>query len=618
MSFLASLSLLLAATGRAAMPDTARTFHVHATAGNDANDGLTPASPWQTLAKVNAARLKPGNTVRFCRGETWRGQLVPRSGDATAPITYTAYGDGPKPLLLGSESRNEPGDWHHEGGNIWATLPMRVIRGALVKDTARSAWSTHHEAGAKVETTREQGGVHRLACSHSGTRSNHIQFSVADFAVEAGKAYELVFRARCTRPFTVARIALMKRDRPWTSYGSSRQASAQIADAWRDHATRFQATHTADDARITLFLGGALPAGATLSFEPRELREVQCNQRRPLDVDVGNIIFDHGAATGVKKWRPDDLEQQGDYWYDAAHWQVRLCSKGNPAERFRSIELALRRHIINEGGRHHVTYQDLALRYGAAHGIGGGETDHITVRRCDLSYIGGGHQLTRPGGRPVRYGNAIEFWNGARHNLVEGCRIWEVYDAALTNQGNGPGNVQERITYRHNVIWNCEYSFEYWNRDQTSRTEHIVFEHNTCVDAGRGWAHGQRPDPNGRHLMFYTNTAQTTDFVVRDNIFANATESCLRLGSPDWSKGIVMDRNCWWQAKGTLILWLREPFAPDRFAAYRQKTGLDAGSILAAPRFVDAAARDYRLAPDSPGRTLAADGGPVGARPTGR
>jgi len=63
---------------------------------------------------------------------------------------------------------------------------------------------------------------------------------------------------------------------------------------------------------------------------------------------------------------------------------------------------------------------------------------------------------------PLR--NGIEFWSNARDCLVEGCRLWEIYDAALTNQGNGT-NQQVNITYRDNVIWNSEYSFEYWNRD---------------------------------------------------------------------------------------------------------------------------------------------------------
>lgn len=86
------------------------------------------------------------------------------------------------------------------------------------------------------------------------------------------------------------------------------------------------------------------------------------------------------------------------------------------------------------------------------------------------------------------------------------------------------GDASGVITYRRNVIWNSEYSFEYWNRGPASRTRNIVFEHNTCVDAGQGWGHAQRPDPNGRHLMFYDNAAVTTNVVIRYNIFCNATD----------------------------------------------------------------------------------------------
>jgi len=605
------LTFGLAAASQGAEP-RARVLHVDARGGDDASDGLAASRAWRTLAKVNAAALRPGDAVLFRRGEAWRGQLVPQSGDETGCITYGAYGDGAKPLLLGSVSRSSPADWQRKEGDIWSTARAAYTETGRAEDLSRADWRVHDEGGAQVAVTR-QGDVRELRCAASGTRGNHIQLYVTGLSIQAGRDYRFTFRARCSTPFGAPAIRLMRSHKPWTSYGSTRLGAPAIGAEWRELAVVFRASRTADDARITLFLGGALPAGATLGFEPGRLAEVRCNQALPLDVDVGSIIFDHGAATGVKKWTPEDLKQPGDYWYDGQHWRVLLRSEGNPADRHKSIELALRRHIINEGGRHHVTFEGLALRYGAAHGVGGGNTHHITVRGCDLSYIGGGHQLTRPGGRPVRYGNAIEFWDSAHDNLVEGCRIWEVYDAALTNQGNSPGNVQADITYRHNVIWNCEYSFEYWNRDQTSRTRNIRFEHNTCVDAGRGWAHGQRPDPNGRHLMFYHNSAQTSGFVIRHNIFAGATESCLRLGPPDWSAGLVMERNCWWQPEGALLLWLRKPHARDAFGGWREQTGLGQGSVVADPRFVDAAGRDFRLAADSAARALSAEGGQVGA-----
>ena len=35
------------------------TYHVSAGVGKDSNDGLSPRSAWQTIARVNSARLKP-------------------------------------------------------------------------------------------------------------------------------------------------------------------------------------------------------------------------------------------------------------------------------------------------------------------------------------------------------------------------------------------------------------------------------------------------------------------------------------------------------------------------------------------------------------------------------
>ena len=51
----------------------------------------------------------------------------------------------------------------------------------------------------------------------------------------------------------------------------------------------------------------------------------------PLAVDVGNIIFDHGAAVGVKKWSRAELQKPWDYFYDSNGKCVLLRSDGNPA-----------------------------------------------------------------------------------------------------------------------------------------------------------------------------------------------------------------------------------------------------------------------------------------------
>jgi len=452
------------AIGASPENDKNRTFYVDSEQGGDANDGRSVDTAWCSLDGVNGADLKPGDTVRFRCGGVWRGSLVPASGDENAPVTYTSYGDGPKPLILGSLPRNRPEDWTLVRENLWATLPM-------------------------------------------------------EYALEE-----------------------------------------EIVD--------------------------------------------------PLSVDVGNAIFDHGARCGWKKWSVDELENPYDYYYDGSSWRVFLHSEVNPATVHKSIELAMKRHVVNQSGAHHVVYDGLAVKYGAAHGFGGGGTHHLVIRNCDLAYIGGGHQFTRPGGRPVRYGNAIEFWGAARDHLVEGCRIWEVYDAALTNQGRGPSSKQVNITYRNNVVWNCEYSFEYWNNPETALTKNIRFVNNTCVDAGTVWSHAQRPDRNGSHLMFYSNTAVTSGIEVKYNVFSGVTEWGSRYSS-GWKPLPEMDHNLWFTEEGVMVNWFGKKI--ESFEGYRETTGLDAHSLFADPEFLDAAGGDYRLAPDSPARTIRPDGGPVGA-----
>ena len=613
------LAGLLSTTAGLAPAAAARTFYIDAALGDDAHEGLTPEAAWRSLARVNRAALAPGDRVLFRRGCSWRGQLAPRSGSADGAITYGAFGEGPKPVLLGSVAADRPEDWQPAGEHLWETVPVRFEATGAEVELLSERWSLHQESGAACELTREKQGapgktVLRLTCRNSGTRANHLQLSFPGLTVREGKYYLLTFRAKVTKPLTPASVTLMKSGPPWSSYAEVQTSPPAIGPDWSEHTVRFLAGQDAADARVTFFLGGALSADATLLLEPVRIVQVKCNQAVPLSVDVGNIIFDGGKAVGVKKWQPAELRRDGDYFYDADSWQVRLRSEANPATRHQGIELALRRHIIDQGGRRSVTYEDLDLRYGAAHGIGGDNTRQITVRRCDISYIGGGHQLTHPDGTPVRYGNGIEFWSSARDCLVEDCRIWEIYDAALTNQGSGT-NVQEGITYRRNVIWNSEYSFEYWNGGPASRTHNIVFEHNTCVDAGFGWGHGQRPDPNGRHLMFYNNTAATTQVVIRDNIFCKASDSLLRLTGTDWAAALTMERNCWFQSRGPWAHWAKETLDAEGFPAFMHQRGWALHGVPADPQFVDPAKRDYRLGPSSPARASRGHGRPAGALP---
>ena len=594
-----------------------RVFYVDSIKGDDASTGDSPAAAWASLERVNGANLRPGDTVFFKRGCVWRGSLMPRSGTKGAPVTYAAYGEGEKPALLGSVAADKPTDWERISENVWATREPTWTPGRVVLDLRDKAWSCHQEGDAQAPfriETRPDGVRCVIDCQKSGSRGNYIQmWGPAVEWEKLGDAGFMVlrFRARCTKPFRTGPIRVMRGGRPWPTYATGGVSGPMIGKEWKLYEQRLAVVSRGDRPRLHIYLGGTIPDGATFEFQPIELVAAECSHKDFLPVDVGNVIFDHGNVCGWKRWKLQDVKRPYDYFYDGQTMRVFVCLDRNPAEAHSSIELALKRHIVNQGGKHDVIYDGLAVRYGAGHGFGGGDTARLIIRNCDVSYIGGGHQLTRRG-RPVRHGNGVEFWGACRDNLVEHCRVWEVYDAALTNQGRGPASIQENITYRNNLIWNCEYSFEYWNNPESARTHDIHFVNNTCINAGGGWAHAQRPNPNGSHLMFYSNTAETRGVVVKYNVFYRSTEWGSRY-SRGWNPLPDMDYNVWYAPEGELCFFFREHIKREDVHGYREKTGLDRHSFFGDPKLVDPARGDFRLAPDSPARRLRPDGGQIGA-----
>lgn len=582
----------LLATAALAGPASSTTYYV-ATSGSDTRDGRSPVAAWRTIDRVNRADLKPGDRVLFRRGDMWRGSLRPHSGAAGRPITYSAFGRGAKPEFRGSVAASRPADWRRAGNDLWVCggTPSQEHRGLAEPDPGERArqWWHYAENGAAANGVPRRSAAspagYTITCLKPGSLRSDLQVMAQGIGLEAGKCYRLLLRMRADRAITVAMPSLMRASSPWTDFSSGPGLrSAAVGTEWSVACQYYRANTTSRDARLTLYLGDALPQGARLEIDRCSFLECPATELPvdgPFPVDVGNLIFGNEASCGVKVWTQADLKHQGQFWYDPQERTVTLYSTTNPAARYGKIECALYRHIIDEGGASHVTYEDLALRYGGAHGIGGGDTHHITVRRCDLSYIGGADQFG--GGKRVRFGNGIEFWANAHDNLVEWCRLWEIYDAALTNQNMGNPSTEADITYRYNTIWNSEYSFEYWNRPGTSKTARIAFIHNTCLNAGHGWSHAQRPDPSGRHLCFYASEAAESEILVANNLFIEATGNAFY--APDWTASAIsrlkLDGNLWRQASGNMMSVAGRNYPMSAFAAYQAATGQDSHSRVA-------------------------------------
>ncbi|MBN2002773.1 MAG: right-handed parallel beta-helix repeat-containing protein [Anaerolineae bacterium] len=124
ITFFLLVALVLQVAGPVKAAPQAQTYYV-STSGNDNNNGLSEATPFATIGKVNSLNLSPGDKVLFKCGDVWRTDplILTHSGSAAAPITYGTYPDGcaNKPVLSGAQPIT---GWSAAGANLYvATVP---------------------------------------------------------------------------------------------------------------------------------------------------------------------------------------------------------------------------------------------------------------------------------------------------------------------------------------------------------------------------------------------------------------------------------------------------------------------------------------------------------------
>ncbi|MBE9561917.1 MAG: hypothetical protein IMF12_03495, partial [Proteobacteria bacterium] len=76
------------------------TYYISGLTGNDANDGNSEATAWQTIDKLSNTKLEDNSSVLFKRGETFRGAVSTKA--YPKEIRYDAYGTGANPIIAGS------------------------------------------------------------------------------------------------------------------------------------------------------------------------------------------------------------------------------------------------------------------------------------------------------------------------------------------------------------------------------------------------------------------------------------------------------------------------------------------------------------------------------------
>lgn len=163
-----------------------RIFYVDP-AGSDAADGLSAATAWATVGKVNAAAFQGGDQILFKRGGVWRETLtVPGNG-----LRVGAYGSGAQPVLTGADLRS-----------IWTTEPGTSHENFLdgAGPTPYSYWTMSETSGNRLDGVTANnndlvpsGNVARVAgpgtdfgapwaCSFDGAATTYLEVPAADIS----------------------------------------------------------------------------------------------------------------------------------------------------------------------------------------------------------------------------------------------------------------------------------------------------------------------------------------------------------------------------------------------------------------------------------------------------
>jgi hypothetical protein len=123
-------------------------FYLDSGTGSDEAPG-TRSKPWRSLAMLNKAIFAPGDSVYFASGAQFEGGFeIRQSGTSNAPITFQAFGEGPRPRFT------NPRAAVLSGNAIHVNASHIVIDGLFFERCPTNPTPIHvHQLGAVFLTT---------------------------------------------------------------------------------------------------------------------------------------------------------------------------------------------------------------------------------------------------------------------------------------------------------------------------------------------------------------------------------------------------------------------------------------------------------------------------------
>lgn len=243
-----------------ATPLVAKTYYIDAVRGNDASSGELPdpsgvgIGPWQTLAKLGAVTLVPGDQVLLRCGQSWSSTLkLNGAGTAELPIKIGRYPDtcNNKPVISGFHVIPDFA-WQAYQGQIYKVqFPFNQIwNGAL--ETSAVGWkrfSADSTAAIAFDPAcpDSTSGCLRIT---SGSTKRQANLAISPtFPLVAGVQYVAEISVRA--PYGARYGVVVRRNGP--SYETLGLSSSQGGTgAWQKIRLPFNASGSVENARLEI------------------------------------------------------------------------------------------------------------------------------------------------------------------------------------------------------------------------------------------------------------------------------------------------------------------------------------------------------------------------------
>ncbi len=397
-----------------------RPIYVSFSDGDDKNDGLTPETPIKTLAEVKRRSadnyqsmgvIRAGDVVLLKRGDEWHEKFSGKVG-----VTYSAYGEGEKPRILGSVEADRADQWiETDAPGVYKFVDTLTN----TEDVGNIVFNNGYAFGQ------------RLIKNPAG---NRVLQAGRDYIVSNGLA-KWEFKAT---------------DHKFEGYKDLKTIADKIPEA--------------------------------------------------------DLVFYH------------DREGYVLYLYSR---------NGNPGDIFDSIEICVKGNAFNAASN--MVIDNLFIGYTGSHGIGAGSTKNLTVRNCEIGWIGGSVQSEDVN---TRFGNAIEIYGQADGYYVYNNYIYQCFDCGPTVQVGvtlTPGKqvYQKNIEFYDNVCWDAD--LEIWLTSTPANTETTFAKlvdcklyNNYVTMSGYGWSAYNHQ--KNEYCAFYgagETGAEHINCYIQDNYFWN-------------------------------------------------------------------------------------------------